>query len=281
MKTTTLFMAILMLFCTMALHAQDLSLFRDSNGKYGYKNKQGKIIIEPKYDKAFEFSEGLAGIRQNGKWGYIDKKGIEIVKPQYSYTGSFQNGIAYINIDGKVDGYGNVDGGKWGLIDKSGKEIVPPKYDEVNRYFMEDYTIVKINEKYGVINNTGKETVPPKYDNIPNPGEHAPYPLQEVWLNGKAGFVELKTGKEIVPLIYDDVVPFSEGLAAVNAGGEPQNFQVLGGKWGFVDTTGKEVIPLVYDIPFLSESLYFQNGKVQVSKDGRTFFIDKTGKEVK
>jgi hypothetical protein len=281
MKSKTLFAVSLMLFCTTALHAQDLSLFRDANGKYGYKDKTGKIIIEPKYDKAFEFSEGLASIRQNGKWGYIDKSGTEIVKPQYSYTESFHNGIAYINIGGKVDGYGNVDGGKWGLMNKAGKEIVPPKYDEVYRYFIEDYTIVKLNEKYGVIDNTGKETVPPKYDMIPNPEEPQPYPLQEVWLDGKAGFVELKTGKEIVPLIYDDVVPFSEDLAAVNTGGEPQNFRVLGGKWGFVDTTGKEVIPLVYDIPDPIESLRFQNGKVQVSKDGRTFFIDKTGKEMK
>ncbi len=281
MKSKTLFAMSLMLFCTMVLYAQDLSLFRDANGEYGYKNKTGKIIIEPKYDKAFEFSEGLAGVRQNGKWGFIDKTGREIVKPRYDYVGAFHNNIAQVNTGGKVDGYGNEDGGKWGLIDRTGKEIVPPKYDEVYRYFIEDYMIVKLNRKYGVIDNTGKETVPLKYDMIPNPEESEPYPLQEVWLNGKAGFVELKTGKEIVPLIYDDVVSFSEDLAAVNTGGKPQNFRVLGGKWGFVDTTGKEVIPLVYDIPFLSESLRFQNGKVQVSKDGSTFFIDKTGKEVK
>ena len=281
MKSKTLFAISLTLYFTMVLHAQDLSLFRDANGKYGYKNKTGKTIIEPKYDKAFEFSEGLAGVRQSGKWGFIDITGREIVKPQYDYVGSFHSGIAYVNTGGKVDGYGNPHGGKWGLVDKTGKEIIPPKYDEVYRYFSGGYTIVGLNGKYGVIDTTGRETVPLRYDMIPNPEEPEPYPLREVRLNGKAGFVEMTTGKEIVPVKYDDVVSFSEDLAAVNTGGEPQNFSVLGGKWGFVDTTGKEVIPLVYDIPFLSESLRFQNGKVQVSKDGRTFFIDKTGKEVK
>ncbi len=280
MKTTIITIC-LILFGAMALPAQELTLFRDAGGKYGFKDQAGKTIIKPEYDKAFEFSEGLAGVRQNGKWGFIDKTGREIVKPRYDYVGSLHNGIAYVNTGGKVDGYGNPNGGKWGLMDKTGKEIIPPKYDEVYRYFSGGYTIVGLNGKYGVIDTTGREIVPPKYDMIPNPEEPEPYPLREVWLNGKAGFVEMTTGKEIVPIKYDDVVSFSEDLAAVNTGGEPQNFRVLGGKWGFVDTTGKEVIPLVYNNPDIFESLRFQNGKVQVSKDGRTFFIDKTGKEVK
>ncbi len=279
MKTTIITICIV-LFGTMALQAQDSTLFRDANGKYGFKDQTGKTIIKPEYDKAFEFSEGLAGVRQNGKWGFIDISGEEIVKPQYDYIGSFHNGIAHINTGCKVDGYGNPHGGLWGFMDKTGREIIPPKYDYINRDFSGGYTIVGLNEKYGVIDTTGAETVPLKYDNIPD-AAFGHYPLQEVWLNDKAGFVELNTGKEIVPVKYDDVVSFSEDLAAVNKGGIPQNFRVLGGKWGFVDTTGKVVIPLLYDIPFLSESLRFQNGKVQVDKDGRSFFIDKTGKEVK
>ena len=161
-RMKTIITICLMLFGAIVLsqrdawaQAQDLTLFRDTNGKYGFIDNTGKTIIKPEYDKAFKFSEGLAGIRQNGKWGFIDTSGKEIVKPHYNYVGSFHNGIAYINIGGNVDGYGNAHGGKWGLIDKTGKEIVSPKYDEVYRYFIEDYTIVKLGEKYGVIDKTG------------------------------------------------------------------------------------------------------------------------------
>ena len=125
----------MVLFGAMALQAQDATLFRDANGKYGFKDQTGKTIINPEYDKAFEFSEGLAGVRQNGKWGFIDISGEEIVKPQYDYIGSFHNGIAHINTGCKVDGYGNPHGGLWGLMDKTGREIIPPKYDYIYRDF--------------------------------------------------------------------------------------------------------------------------------------------------
>src|SRR4051812_26422164 len=49
------------------------------------------------------------------------------------------------------------------------------------------------------------------------------------------GIVDVN-GKEIIPLIYDYVSYFSEGLAYVR----------LNAKYGYVDRTGKEVIPLVY-----------------------------------
>ncbi|MCO6498496.1 MAG: WG repeat-containing protein [Chitinophagaceae bacterium] len=281
MKAKTFFAICLMLFTATALQAQQLKSFRDSNGKFGYKDSTGAIIIAPRYDKAFEFSDGLASIRQNGKWGIIDMSGAEIVQPKYSYAGAFHNGIACINMGAKVDGYGNVHGGKWGLIDKTGKEIISPKYDKAYQHFTGDYTITGLNGKYGILDNRGKEIISPKYDMIPNPEELIPGPLQEVWLNNKAGFVELSTGKETVPLIYDDVVPFSEDLAAVNIDGVAQNFRVLGGKWGIVDKSGNVVIPIIYEIPGISVALRFKNGKVLVHKDGLDFCIDKTGKEIK
>lgn len=45
------------------------------NKKYGYINKKGEIIIEPKYDYAEEFSEDLAIVGTEGNLGYINKKG--------------------------------------------------------------------------------------------------------------------------------------------------------------------------------------------------------------
>ena len=56
----------------------------EEDGKYGYKNKQGEIVISPKYDKTTEFNEyGFAGIKKDGKWGAINEEGKEIIAPIY------------------------------------------------------------------------------------------------------------------------------------------------------------------------------------------------------
>ena len=53
------------------------------NRKYGYMNRRGKIVIEPKFDYAWSFSEGLAGIVIDRKGGYIDPKGNIVIQPQF------------------------------------------------------------------------------------------------------------------------------------------------------------------------------------------------------
>ena len=63
--------AAFILFCFLFLSAysigQELYPYRDSGGKYGYKEKSGKIIIPANYDRAWNFSEGLAVVEVDGK----------------------------------------------------------------------------------------------------------------------------------------------------------------------------------------------------------------------
>ena len=61
--------------------------------------------------------------------------------------------------------------------------------------------------------------------------------------NFKYGFIDT-TGKIVIDTIYNGVYYFSEGLAAVNIGGQtsPYNGDIVDGYWGFVDKTGKMVI---------------------------------------
>ena len=60
--------------------------------------------------------------------------------------------------------------------------------------------------------------------------------LASVELNGRYGLIN-KTGKVIIPFIYDYVSNFDEGLELVK----------LNDKYGFMDTIRKFVIPLIYD----------------------------------
>ena len=50
---------------------------------------------------AFPFSEGMAVIiDKDGKYGYINKKGEMIVKPQFEEAGNFSEGVASVFSDG-------------------------------------------------------------------------------------------------------------------------------------------------------------------------------------
>ena len=47
------------------------------NGKQGFIDEKGNMVIQPIYDRAWPFSEDLARVNLNGKESYIDKKGTQ------------------------------------------------------------------------------------------------------------------------------------------------------------------------------------------------------------
>lgn len=42
---------------------------------WGYINTKGEYVVEPKFDNANSFSDGIAWIKIDGKIGYINTKG--------------------------------------------------------------------------------------------------------------------------------------------------------------------------------------------------------------
>ena len=60
-------------------------LFVDQkDGKYGFVDKNGNVLVDYQYDKAFELNEfGFATISKDGKWGAMNEQGQEIVPPTY------------------------------------------------------------------------------------------------------------------------------------------------------------------------------------------------------
>ena len=53
---------------------------------YGFVNKQGNIVVECKYEKAYELNEyGFAAVKKDGKWGVINEAGEEVLEPTYTF----------------------------------------------------------------------------------------------------------------------------------------------------------------------------------------------------
>lgn len=53
-------------------------------------------IIEPEYDSASRFSEGLVAVRKGGSWGFVDEKNQTVVPFVYSLVNDFSEGLAVV-----------------------------------------------------------------------------------------------------------------------------------------------------------------------------------------
>ena len=86
--------------------------------KYGYINKEGKIVINLQFTDAGNFSEGLAKVSlEEGaekRFGFINKEGKIVINPQFYVLLGFKGGLAEVAEDSfKIYGY----------IDKTGKYV--------------------------------------------------------------------------------------------------------------------------------------------------------------
>lgn len=136
---------------------QDPVLFNDDEGKFGFKDAAGNVLVTPKYDNAYEFSEGLASVciggeedEDLGDWiggkrGFIDSKGEVVIAIQYEYAESFSEGLSACCLNKK-----------WGFIDKTGKVIIPFKFDTANS-FEEGRAYVRTGNTYFHVDKLGNE----------------------------------------------------------------------------------------------------------------------------
>ena len=108
MRSTCIFIVLLLfgVVWSVRVQAQGFTVARDeATGKYGYK-ANGIWIIDPEYDRAEAFSESMAVVRKDGKYGYIDVSGRLVIPVKYQDAGAFSAGLAPVCLYGK---YGYVD----------------------------------------------------------------------------------------------------------------------------------------------------------------------------
>ena len=61
-----------------------LFVYKD-NGKYGFKNKDGKVVVEAKYEDATEQNEcGFVAVKKDGLWGALDQYGKVVCETKYN-----------------------------------------------------------------------------------------------------------------------------------------------------------------------------------------------------
>src|SRR5713226_8035212 len=154
--------------------------------KTGFINATGGVFIEPRFEEAGDFSEGLAWMCVDGRYGYIDNQGIPVIRPQFALARQFTDGLAVVK----------ETGGRWGYIDRTGRIVIeaPPRDREPYR-FSEGLAKVfnTLYGKYGYIDRAGKVVTKLRFDDAGKFSEG----LAFVEADRKFGYID-KTGKMVV-----------------------------------------------------------------------------------
>lgn len=263
-----------------------------SGEKWGYIDKQGKIQINPQFNQANIFIDGLALVaNSDGKFGFINEEGKYVINPIYKDASFFQDGWALVVSDNSkpqfIDKQGNVkltvnnvdecgifcdefalvkSKSKWGFIDKSGSLKIPAIYDAAS-CFTEELAPVMIKDKdgnnsWGYINTQGKLEINCQFKEA----FHFKNGYAVVSDGKKYGYIG-KDGKYIINPQFDDADNFENGFAVIKQGTD----------YGYIDSKGKIQI----NPQFKWASKFTSNDLAVVeSSDKQMGYIDKSAKYV-
>ncbi|MEZ6136650.1 MAG: WG repeat-containing protein [Pirellulaceae bacterium] len=274
------------------------------NGKHGFIDKDGKIVIEPKYEKVFPFSDGLAAVQVDERWGFIDAMGKLVIEPQFIQVRMFASGRAGVRLKSFSD--------RWGFIDSSGMLVIEPQFDCVEEFRNGIAKVGMETLKSRLLGRIADIGIECDYHYIDLQGNIVPEPPPEHFAtgvpgelisfrkDGLMGFVDA-TGQVVIEPQFLAVGKFSEGLACatndklfgyIDPTGEfviPPSFpyanefsdglagvQIQAGKWGFIDKSGKLIIPANYNWVFGG----FREGLAQVAVEGKLGYINKNAERV-
>lgn len=93
------------------------------DGKFGFVNSEGKLIVALEYDEALAFNEGLSAVKKGNKWGYLDSTGKVVSATVYEDAASFHEGLAAVRKDGK-----------YGFIGRDMEVLIPFEYSNTGRF---------------------------------------------------------------------------------------------------------------------------------------------------
>lgn len=209
------------------------------NGKYGFIDKTGKLIIPAKFESAEPFSEGFAAVMLNGKVSYIDKKGIDVFKKTFTKGFPFAEGFATV-----VN-----DEGKYGFISNKGSMTIPFDYTRAYSFSNGIAPVLQTGEKvWKTIDTKGKLIFTFKSSmnyarGSFNGGLVEVYRTDGPDNSSHFDFVNEK-GEYISSEPYLEIRPFRNGRAIVTKETASKSMQSY--RYGLITKSGKEIVPANY-----------------------------------
>lgn len=257
------------------------------DGRYGYMDKNGNTVIEPVYDDAGYFYEGMAVVVKDGFGGVIGKDGKEIIPLKYigistedtciiaqaedkfyffSPEGSEISSGAWDWVSGREEYFCIYKDNKMGFADRTGKIIFEPIYEYIVPIPEKELVIVRNEGKlYGIMDYEGQLLVPFYYSEIRYPNEGDGGFCVTVADTGKTGYLDGDDFSMQIPADYDGLQNFTKDRAVVQ-----QN-----GKYGIIRYHGTLEMPIEYD-----KITLFSNGSKAVWQEETVELTDSQGNRI-
>lgn len=252
------------------------------DGKAGYINQTGQVMIKPKFTPAAggEFHDGLL-MSDTYRPVFYTTNGKRAFNKELLEGWDFSEGLGLVS---------DLNTRKFGFIDTTGHWVIAPTFGGFNQTFVfpfnDGLAAIWLKDDVGYLDHSGKFAIPPQFhfgDSFHEdmarvvveypcnlfPGRHiiilvsdqGTTPNQDSQAACKFTFID-KSGKVISPARYDDAGKFAEGVAPVK----------IGKVWGYIDKSGQMVIS-----PRFETAHSFSDGLALVSEGGKSGFIDHTG----
>jgi hypothetical protein len=187
--------------------------------RWGYLDRSGQVVIEPRFRAVTPFQDRLALVRQGGSWYWLDGEGHRLARlGGFETYVSHRQGVAIFQ-DQRI---------LTTCLDLSGKQLAQAPG--------EVFPPLEAGLPYGFQDLHGAA-----WFRRPDGSALTAQVYEEVWpfleglgrfkVGGRMGALDAE-GHTVVPPAFDDLGPFHQGRAAAR----------LGGSWGLVDRQGRWVV---------------------------------------
>jgi hypothetical protein len=227
------------------------ALFKfEQEGRFGFRDEMGRVVIPATFEWAYEFTEGLAQVSDGHSRRFIDTQGRTVITLEAcSHAGHLREGLIPVYFDRSLHGQ------DWQtrFINTKGETVFT--VDGYASEFREGMSVVIVRDspdmkqaRFGFVNSDGEVVVVPQFAEAQDFSEGLAgvrtakttgwYGKGDTW-----GYIDT-TGEMVVPPVYNEVHPFSNGVARVHVGGTLKEHAVHappvweGGEWKRINRQG-------------------------------------------
>lgn len=144
--------------------------------RWGYLSLRFRFQLEPRYEDARDFHDGLAAVKHEGKWGFVDVTGRWQIKPTFDDADDFDDAEGSNDFKGRdrvldlrnrterhtAGLYAMVKrGGRWGYINKADNAGLEPQFKEAEPFFR-GLARVSRDASFAYVTETGSVAFDPR-----------------------------------------------------------------------------------------------------------------------
>lgn len=214
------------------------------DGKRGFVNRfTGMTVIPFRYDAAWSFTDGVAGVCEEDSVYFIDHSGQPVNGRKYARKDGYDSYVYH----GR---YAAIpENGRYGLVGRDGDWVVPPQYADIHAG-AKNMWYAKSNGLMGVIDANGEFVIPIEYENV--------------WIHRDGGITVADAtdhsqsrydydGSLIDKFVFDEVYEMTYETDEFNEDGSQKRAcdnllkYYVGSRYGLMTRSGVPVTPPLYD----------------------------------